>query len=314
MKNYWKPIVTLLILSTLLTEILSGNLSVAALAQPFTVFLFITIGYGFPILILREIWVRKQFGLLQMFLLGIGYGIYNEGLYARTIFHPFHSPVDVMATYGLVGDVRIPWLLSIGSWHALFAVIFTITIVHYLFPKDAAKSWISTKTAWVLGLIGLGVGIWRFLDPIAFPEHVSGGVLNLVFMFSCVAALWCVAMFLPRHPTVTAALGGRSWKYFFIGVSLFVCLYLIPVVIVGLQVPVAIFALYFAAIVSLFGYSALRQQTINLSQAWYLALGGEIACALTVLFLAIFSGNTPLMVTSALFSCLFIFLTFWRKA
>lgn len=311
--HYWRPIVTLLALSTLLTEILSGNLPVAGLAQPFVVFLFVTIGYGFPVLVLREIWVRKQFGLVQLFLLGVGYGIYNEGLYARTIFNPFHSPVDVMATYGLVGDVRIPWLLSIGSWHALFAVIFTIIIVHYFFPKDAAKPWISVQTAWLLGLVCVGVGVWRFLDPVAFVEQLSGGMPNLIFMFFCAVALWGVVMVLPSHPTVTVVGGVPSWKYFFTGVSLFLSLYLIPVLIAGLRVPVTIFTLYFAAITLFFGYIALRQQSITLSQAWRVALGGEVACALMVLFLAIFSGNIPLMVTSVLFTCLFTFLTFWRK-
>jgi len=312
--HYWKPILTLLVLSTLLTEVLSGNLPVAGLLQPFTVFLFVTIGYGFPVLVLREIWIRKQFGLVQLFLLGVGYGIYNEGLYARTIFNPFHSPVDVMATYGLVGDVRIPWLLSIGAWHALFAVIFTIIIVHYLFPKDAAKSWISVQTAWVLGLVGVGIGVWRFLDPAAFAEQLSGGMPNLIFMFLCVAALWGVAMLLPSRPTIAVAGGAPSWSYFLTGVGLFLSFYLIPVLIAGLHVPVTIFALYFAAVVLFFGYIALRQQSITLSQAWRVALGGEVACALTVLLLAIFSGNIPLMVTSTLFICLFVFLTFWRKA
>jgi len=311
MTQYWKPIAALLILSTLLTELLSGNTSLAALVQPATLVLFMTIGYGFPVLILREIWVRKQFGLLQMFLLGIGYGIYNEGLYARTIFNPYHSPVESMATYGLLDDVRIPWLLSIGTWHALFAVIFPIVLVHVFFPRQATQSWIGTKTAWVLGVLGVGVGMWQFLAVPAAqrPDNIA----ELAFMFACVGALWALSALLPARPTVAGTQHSHPWRYFFVGVLLFACLYVVPIVLSGMQVPVWAYLLYFAVALGIFGYGVLRHQTMSLSHLWYVALGGEVACASVALLLAWIMGNTVLMSTSVLFVAIFLSLMWWRR-
>lgn len=96
-------------------------------------------GYGFPVLVIREIAVRRNLGLLALFALGVIYGIYNEGFVARTIsIEPFHTPVDAFAAYGLVGNIRIPWALTITTWHALHAAIYPIAFAHYLFPGSAS--------------------------------------------------------------------------------------------------------------------------------------------------------------------------------
>jgi len=97
-------------------------------------------------------------------------------------------------------------------------------------------------------------------------------------------------------------------------VTLLLGFYLIPVLLGGAVVPVGVFAVYFATMIGVFGYTALREQTLSLSQMWYVALGGEAACALLALVLALFSGNVVLVVTSMLFVVSFGYAAFRYKS
>src|SRR5579864_6219810 len=132
MKEHWKPILALLIVSPLLAELMTGNAPIGLFFRPWDFLLLVTVGYGFPILVIREIAARKKLGLLGLFFLGVAYGLYNEALIAGTVFSGFNSPVATFASYGLIGNIRIPWMLTISFWHALYAVIYPIVFISYL--------------------------------------------------------------------------------------------------------------------------------------------------------------------------------------
>lgn len=71
MRAHWKPVLALLLLPPFVTELLTGSLPASKFFQP-PVFLFLaTVGYGFPVLLLREFAVRRQPGVAGLFLLGI---------------------------------------------------------------------------------------------------------------------------------------------------------------------------------------------------------------------------------------------------
>ena len=77
MRAHWKPTVALLLAAPFLTELLSGNLPASVFFRPQVYPFLATVGYGFPILLLREFAVRRQLGLASLFLLGLVYGIFN---------------------------------------------------------------------------------------------------------------------------------------------------------------------------------------------------------------------------------------------
>ena len=64
-------ILVLMILSTLLPELFSGNTSPVTMLNPLVFILFFTIGYGLPVLVIREVLVRWNLGFGGLFLLGL---------------------------------------------------------------------------------------------------------------------------------------------------------------------------------------------------------------------------------------------------
>lgn len=288
MKKHWKPILTLLVLSSVLTELLSTNLSPSQFFQPAVLLLLMTVGYGFPILVIREIAIRKQLGLLGLFFLGVMYGLYNEALVARTIFNPFHAPIDTFATYGLVDNIRIPWALTITFWHALYAVIYPILSVGYLFPHSATESWIGKKLAWVLGAGSLLFGVVTFFGgSLQSPrEEIS----HFVFIVISLALLWwCAQKFAPSAKVSQGTSILFSWKNPGLGLILYVALFFLPMMFSVFNIWPVFYIAYFALITGVGMRKLLRVQEVPLRKMVLIGLGGEIALALMAVFV-----NLPL--------------------
>ena len=133
MRAHWKPVLSLLLLAPFLTELLSGNLPASQFFQPQVYVFLATVGYGFPILLLREFAVRRRLGLAGLFMLGLVYGIFNEGILARTFYLASNVPIKTFDGYGYVFGVAIPWAITISIWHALHSFVYPIVAVSYFF-------------------------------------------------------------------------------------------------------------------------------------------------------------------------------------
>ena len=70
-----------------------------------------TIGYGFAVLLLREQAVRMRAGGISILLLGLIYGIYNEGIIAKTFLRVHGVPIKTFDSYGLYEGVETGWAI-----------------------------------------------------------------------------------------------------------------------------------------------------------------------------------------------------------
>jgi hypothetical protein len=89
-----KALLTLVFLAPILTEVVSGNTPAHALLDP-RVTLFLLVAYGLPLLVVRELQLRWQLSNFGVFLLGLAYGIWNEGLLAQTLIRAEYSDRQV---------------------------------------------------------------------------------------------------------------------------------------------------------------------------------------------------------------------------
>ena len=64
-------------------------------------FLFLFLGYGVPVLLIREFVVRYNFGLAGTFALGMAYGVFNEGFLAKTMILGTTSPFQPSTITGI---------------------------------------------------------------------------------------------------------------------------------------------------------------------------------------------------------------------
>jgi len=293
---YIQPILALIILSPFLTEVFTGSTPILTFISPITFILFITVGYGFPVLIIREIYIRKKLSFFGLFLLGLAYGLLNEGLYSRTLFHPFEVPIISFATYGLIENIRVPFMLFICSFHALYAVIYPVFITHYLFPRQAEKPWLSLKTTWILGISTIGFAILGFFYNqfnstfSDIPGAFFGRIDHFIIVLILASLLFLIAFsFKKENLLVCTFTHYPSKKKLLVwGMVLFITFVFIPTVLGNMQISLIIFFSYYGI---LFGWILHKNKILShltLSSGALFSLMGEIMLALFGVLIAFF--------------------------
>lgn len=248
-------ILLLVLLTTILPEMLSGNTPAEILFRPDT-FIFFALAYALPIIVIREWSMRLELNGGGIFLAGMGYGLINEGLLAKTIFIEAGGPIDVFDHYGFAFGVNFPWSLCIIVWHGLSSVLFPIVLTHQLVPQAAGKQWLGKRTTWALA--GLAV----FLASLFFLNDESPGAKGSLPML---AVLWAaIALFALAGSRLKGGIGlvtvATRWKPFLFGMSglaFFIVILLVP----RADAPVA---LYFVA----FAFLAFLWITLLRRSAW----------------------------------------------
>src|SRR5262249_31831552 len=152
----------------ILTEIASGNMPVHALLNP-GVALFLVGAYSFPLLIIRETSVRWRLCTLGVFILGLAYGIGNEGLLAQTLVRSEHVPIDRFDHYAYVAGFNLSWACVIVPWHATFAVLFPLTLLTFWFPVSSDGPWLGQRAFRLLA--GLLILLVAFVSLARAPHR-----------------------------------------------------------------------------------------------------------------------------------------------
>jgi hypothetical protein len=152
-----KPLLLFILIIPVLTELLSGNQPPGKFFSPGNYFILL-IFYSVPALLIREALVRWRLGVLGLFVLGIAYGIFNEGVIARTLLltddEMFISLFRGYSTWG----INLAWAAAILPWHALYSIFYPIVIIHTLYPKEAERPWLSTRGMLALGGVAAVLG------------------------------------------------------------------------------------------------------------------------------------------------------------
>ncbi len=209
-----RAILLFVLVIPLLTELLSGNTPLTLLMNP-VAYGFFLVAYSIPALIIRELYVRRHMGVFGLVVLGLAYGVFNEGVVARTILQTgemlsFHN-------YSTLG-FNVPWVILIVPWHAFFSILYPIAIVHSLYPGESGKSWLSAKLCLGLGSVAVILGSIGYFSIGTFPPS------PWQFLIAC----WVILVFIaltsikvPQGPKLLSEIAGTYLpraKYFLFGV------------------------------------------------------------------------------------------------
>jgi hypothetical protein len=302
----WKPALLLMLLAPL-AELISGAMDITTFFSPAILLPYVLFLYGIPILVLREIAVRRNFGLIGLVCLGMIYGLYNEGIMAQTLFYPLDNPLDIYETYGIVDHLRIPFTVFIVAWHALISFLLPVTIVHYLFRSQATRPWLPKPLAWGLGLIIVALGTTHFFGFDGEKEGMA--VLGLsapyfVLLLGAGGLLGLIAAGLSRRASITTKTAPTSWRPFIAGAVAFVLLDVVTFGLASVPIPWPLFVIYFMALAAA-GVWLLRRPLFTLSQVVGFVLGAGVATSVV----ALTAGN----VTGIVFGAAFVYLALRAK-
>jgi hypothetical protein len=239
-----KAVLTLMVLSAFLPEVTTGNTPIVTFFTPKAFVILVVLGYGLPVLLIRELAVRTRLGTAGIVVLGFAYGSYNEGLWAKTMIDVHHVPMSVFNDYGVIGGIDVPWALTISLYHALGSVLFPILLTHALYPAERERPWISARVAVALCLALLALGSVAFLGP----NKLTGPPVQLAFFLSVLVAGVLIAPRLPRPDDAQRIAPATGALPLLLGVSVTIP-FIVLSLIASAKAPLALFVLAWGAII-----------------------------------------------------------------
>lgn len=284
-------IITLIGFSILFSEILSGSTTLFGLLNP-GLLLLLLLSYGCAILLIREYSIRFKLGIISIILLGIAYGIYNEGILAQTLSRETNLPIPNFNYYSYIKGINIGFSITITIWHALFSVLIPILLVHQLFPTK--EPWLN-KPALIIGSV-----LVFLLLPLVITKIKD--VRMLIFIVTQLLLL--VSAFFLRTYLSNGKEKDLRWKHLLIGFFIYLFLLFIPVLLATWHIPVLLYALYSFMLLALLLVTAVINKISQRTITFYglgIYLGG-------ILISFIFSGGMLQVITSILLATLVIHL------
>src|SRR6476619_1426145 len=140
------PAATLFVLAPLIGEVLFGAIPLSRL--PFGLLGVVGL-YGGGAILVRELVVRRRLGAAWLVVLGLAYGLAEEGLVVQSLFNQHYPGLDFLGYYGHWLGVNWVWAQFIVPYHAVFSIAIPIVITELLFPERRDRPWVSTR-----GLLG----------------------------------------------------------------------------------------------------------------------------------------------------------------
>src|SRR5437660_3823105 len=197
------PILSLLLLPPGIPEYLSASSQITLLViNPPLFFLLLAanIGlYGSGVILIREAMIRWKKGWASVFLLGVAYGIVEEGLALWTLFNPLAQPVGNLGFYGHWLGINWVWTVGLLIFHSVYSIGLPIFLFGLVFPELKHKSLVS-EAGITLSIVGLTLdSILLFIVEVAIYPNYTPGAGLLLFSGLVIAIVIITARKLPGN-------------------------------------------------------------------------------------------------------------------
>lgn len=134
------PILLLFVLAPFIGEVLSTSTPLIAFVNPWTLFWLGGL-YGAGAILARELTVRWGKGWLTILLLGIAYGIIEEGLAVKSFFDPNWQDLGSLAGYDRWLGVNWVWVVHLTLFHMVYSITIPILLTELTFPAYRGRAW-----------------------------------------------------------------------------------------------------------------------------------------------------------------------------
>jgi hypothetical protein len=211
----------LVVFAPVFAEMLSGSTPPLAFLFPWVLGIFMMI-YGVSALLIRELSVRWRTGPAGVILLGLAFGILNEGMAAHSLFNPNWPDLGALGGYGRWVGVNGLWTEWIVPFHAVWSMAFPIFLARQFWPEIADGPLVSTSYLYLLAAVPFAGAVLTTLFFIGYNPPL-GDWVGMVLAIGALGALsyrWAPAVRdwwpTPSHsgsPRLAATLG----VLFFVG-------------------------------------------------------------------------------------------------
>jgi hypothetical protein len=189
------PGLALFLTAPIVGELVSGHMAPLEFANPIA-WLLMAMPYGLGALVCRELVVRWGKGWWSLMVLGLAYGLYEEGVVARSLCDPKWSEMGSLADYNHVAGLNWTYTEVLLHFHTTVSILASVALVQFIFPARRHESWISTpKLRWCfVGLLAWTPALMMvqivaddpefqfYFPPIGYFLAIVGGIAACVVL------------------------------------------------------------------------------------------------------------------------------------
>ncbi len=195
-------IVLLMIMTPGIPEYLTGSSNFGAIlfdTPQFFISLILNISlYTTGALLIREFSIKYGKGWATILILGLAYGIMEEGISVHTFFLPAGNPVSLLGVYGRYLGVDWIWALGISFFHAIFSIGLPLLLLSVAYPKHSSERLFGKKgVIAVLGIYALDVVVLNLL-LLGLKTRPMPTIGDYIFFLILAAILVLVAKVIPN--------------------------------------------------------------------------------------------------------------------
>ena len=213
-----KAVLTLGLLAPVLGEILSGASPPLHFFRPIF-FLFLLGMYGCGVTLIRDLVRARSLGWANVIILGLAYGMIEEGLIIGSFYNLEWGGVKPLGEYGYFLGISWVWAMFSSFTHVTLTVFSSIVLAESLFPQLADKPWLSSKQRLICGLFfgtAFVFGYHLFIN-ILYPHYTPPTLsyLLIAVMTLIIGFLGLKIRKLPELENVSSQ--SHGCRYFVIG-------------------------------------------------------------------------------------------------
>ena len=156
------PVWTLFFLAPVIGELVSGSAPPDEFFNPFSMLLLSAL-YGSGALLARELSLSWGKRWPSIFVLGLAYGIVEEGLMVKSFFDPSWMDLGLLGVYGRALGVNWVWSLFLSIYHAVFSISIPIYLTELIFPAAKDERWLTRRGVWGYALLLTADVLFGFL-------------------------------------------------------------------------------------------------------------------------------------------------------
>lgn len=321
MKNK-KKLLLFLIFVPPFVELVSGSAPPLEFFNPFIYLVFVLL-YGLGALVIREAKVRwnLQWSLV---LLGMVYGIFEEGFLVQSFFNPGHEDMNTLSAYGMYGGLQWPWTIGLTAFHTTISILIPIFIADTLWPEIKNVP-ILKKKGYIFSALGIlllcliGFLVVNYSNGHMFAEYTPSALL-LGLTFLVMSFLVYLAYFLRKSRLNSSGFLLHPFVLFISGFLLQAINLIMPNRMAEVGVPAEktiICQLILIVLILLFGYTQVLNKKITNRHLTTLVIGNIFFFLLVTFVFDFFhlanQSPTPMIGMSLVSFITLILLIRWRR-
>jgi len=300
MKSNRTSIITLALITPFLTELLSSNIPASLFFRP-QVFLILIVIYGLPALAIRELSIKWNLGIWGLFCLGMAYGIFNEGICAKTILMSKNVPISAFDGYNFL-TINFAWSILIIPWHAFHSILYPIFIVSFFYQQYPKKTWLTKRILIIICLLFTLFGIWMFFTT---PRFTALPIYLPIFA-GLIIGITLVSKFFPEKPK-PQLLSHKVNIYPAITGFVFYLTYTLGLIMLAQKkYSVVVLLSYAVLIIAAFYWFIKIKKWLTIPYLTIFAIGDYCAVSFTAVLTGLKKGSNETVTTGILFIILFV--------